>query len=464
MNSYIAITEEKNDYTYDALKDMSGSFYDAIKKRTLIFIMSSNTVESVMAYISCIQNRVVPLLIEENTTSNMLVSMIDTYQPEFIWIRNSKCVGLDQYGYKEVFEYGQYVLLKSDQISTFNLNEDLALLISTSESTGSTKLVRQTYGNLKANTASIRKYLKICPDDVAITTLPMSYVYGLSIINTHLMSGAKIVLTDKSIYTGDFWTYFDEVGATSFNGVPYMFEMLDGLGFFETDHMSLKTITQAGGKLSVELQKKVLEFAKNNKSVFFIMYGTSEATARMSYMSSEMDFKEGSIGIPIDGGRFELIDTNGNVIREPRVAGELVYYGDNVTYGYACCKDDLALGDERKGRLETGDIACFDEDGYYYIVGRKSRFIKIHSKKIGLDEIEKKLIDKFNYPELACVGEDDRLIICTSKEGMDEIIKAFIKEEFNLNPACCLVVGGIAIPRNSSGKTRYSELRNSLNL
>lgn len=176
----------------------------------------------------------------------------------------------------------------------------------------------------------------------------------------------------------EFWQQLGDYKATSLSGVPYTFEMLDRLRFYRRDLPNLRTMTQAGGKLLPELHKKFAEYAEQTGKKFVVMYGQTEATARMSYLPPEKCLeKVGSMGVAIPGGRFFLINENGEIITEAERVGELVYEGDNVTLGYAVRGEDLAKGDERHGRLETGDMAKFDKDGYFYIVGRKSAFENI---------------------------------------------------------------------------------------
>lgn len=336
------------------------------------------------------------------------------------------------------------------------MDDNLAILITTSGSTGSPKLVRLSYNNLVANTKSIVSYLDIKSDDRAITTLPMSYVYGLSIIQTHLDVGASIIVTEKNFFDRDFWSFFNKHEATNFGTVPYVYKMLDKLSFSKLDLPSLRYATQAGGRLGAELQTVIGKGLIEKGKKFIVMYGASEATARMSFVPDEKTIeKAGSIGVPIPGGRFELIDTDGSLVCENEKIGELVYYGQNVMLGYANSREDLILGDEMQGRLETGDLAKRDADGYYYIVGRKSRFIKIYGNRINLDEVEDLLATK-GY-EVACVGEDDHLKVYSTVCNIDDIA-SYISRKIGINRRAFNVIHIDAIPRNNSGKTLYSEL------
>lgn len=183
-----------------------------------------------------------------------------------------------------VYELKDYVLLRTKCSSEYPINQQLALLLSTSGSTGSPKMVRQSYKNLVANMNSIADFLELDEKECAITTLPMNYTYGLSVINSHLLVGGQIVLTEKTMLQKEFWNLVRRKKVTSFGDVPYTYEMLDGINFYQFNIPEIKTMTQAGGKLSPQLHKKIAEYAENCHKKFIIMYGQTEATARMSYL------------------------------------------------------------------------------------------------------------------------------------------------------------------------------------
>ena len=302
-------------------------------------------------------------------------------------------------------------------------------------------------------------YLGLGESEKPITTLPMNYTYGLSIINSHLFVGATILVTDRGLMQKEFWTFFKKQGATSFGGVPYTYEMLDRLRFFKMDLPTLRYSTQAGGKLTPELHKKFAEYAQAKGVKFIVMYGQCEATARMGYLPADKSIeKYGSMGIAIPGGQFKLIDIDGNEIKEPLTTGELVYKGDNVTLGYAECGDDLKKGDERKGILQTGDMAQFDEEGFYYIVGRKKRFLKIYGNRVNLDEIDRMIKTKFDNIDCASTGVDDHMYIFVTDSSIAHDVKAFVVSKTGLNQAAFKTVVIDEIPKNDAGKTLYKEL------
>jgi acyl-coenzyme A synthetase/AMP-(fatty) acid ligase len=188
------------------------------------------------------------------------------------------------------------------------------------------------------------------------------------------------------------------------------------------------------------------------------MYGQTEATARMSYLPTELSLsKLGSIGIPIPGGEFSLIDDAGESIFGYEITGELVYKGHNVSMGYALSYEDLSKGDENNGILFTGDLAKRDKDNYYYIVGRKKRFIKIFGNRVNLDEIERLLKDIIS--DCACIGEDDYMCVFINDEDRIHEIKKFISSKIGIHHSAFTVRYIDQILKNSSGKTIYSSLK-----
>ena len=432
------ITDTGSIVSYGCLLRMTTSWAESIPPRSLVFLLVENNLESLVSYVACLNKGIVPLLLPATIDEELLSYLKHEYKPS------------------RIYKNGD--LLENNDTNV-PLHEDLALLLTTSGSTGSPKLVRQSYANIRANTASIVEYLKIDSSERPITTLPMNYTYGLSIINSHLAAGATILLTDKSIMQREFWDFFTSQGATSFGGVPYTYEMLDKLMFFRRKLPSLRTMTQAGGKILPELHRKFAEYAQREGKNFVVMYGQCEATARMSYLPPDHALdKVGSMGIAIPGGKFTIVDADGEDIDVPDVEGELVYEGENVTMGYAECADDLAKGDERCGRLVTGDMARRDADGFYYIVGRKKRFLKIFGNRFNLDETERIIKGHFGAMDCACGGVDDKMKIFITDDEQVDAVRSFVAEKTHINFKAFAIVVVPAIPKNASGKTLYSEL------
>jgi len=447
--SSIALLEAGRSVSYDEFSSLSSLIADKVESRSLIFCICENTVASVAGYFAFLQKKAVPVLLSHSIDSELYKNLVDVYRPQYIWCPSG-------FNTEEAcFELEGYKLINTGSDSPA-MDEDLAIMLTTSGSTGSPKFVRQTYENIQSNTESIIEYLGIVKEDRAITTLPMNYTYGLSIVQSHIMAGATLILTEMTFFDRGFWNLFRESRATTFGAVPYTYQMLDKLRFLRMDLPDLRYITQAGGRLGEELHNKFGIGMREKGKALVVMYGATEATARMSYVPQEMTVeKAGSIGIPIPGGRFELVDVDGSQINEPEKVGELVYYGPNVTLGYAECREDLSKGDERHGRLETGDMAKRDADGYYFVVGRKKRFLKIFGNRVNLVEIED-LFSKEGY-ETACVGVDDHMIIYTTSEELSKLVE-FISSKTGLNRSAFTARHIEELPHNESGKVLYSEL------
>lgn len=442
--------------TYGALHAEAQALAERIGHRCLVFSLCRNEIGSVLGYTAFVNNGIVPVMVNSHLEEDLLQNLLTTYRPEYLWVPRDQA---DEFsGMCAEYEAHGYVLLKSGYEIRYPLFDELALLITTSGSTGSPKLVRQSYTNLADNARSIAEYLKLDDTERPITTLPMNYVYGLSIINSHFLVGATLLLTDKGLMQKEFWGFFKAQEATSFGGVPYTYEMLDKLRFYRMKLPSLRTMTQAGGKITPELHEKFAAYAAEQGKSFVVMYGAAEATSRMGYLPPERAVeKKGSMGIPIPGGKFMLIGADGQEITKPYTTGELVYEGRNVTLGYAERGEDLILGDERHGRLETGDMAQFDDDGFYYIVGRKKRFLKIFGNRVNLDEIDRLIKGEFEI-EVASAGVDDHMYIFLTDAEMADPVRNFVIGKTKLNPTAFKVIVIDEIPKNESGKTLYKEL------
>lgn len=417
------IADDGTRMTYGELYDCVRTKARSLQRGILQFCLCRNDIDSIVFYLACLEANAPVVLLDAQKDEATIEYLRAIYQPGI-----TLC------------------------------HPDLAVCLTTSGSTGSPKLVRLTKQNLMSNAEAIAEYLHIDENERPITMLPMYYSYGLSIINSHLIKGATILLTDKTYAQREFWNFLRENEATSMAGVPYTWEMLRRLRFFRMDLPSVKTLTQAGGKLNVDITREYIENAAQTGRKFIVMYGQTEATARMSYLpwNKALD-KCGSVGIAVPGGRFELVDNQGNVIQEPNVEGELIYYGDNVSLGYAECAADLLKGDENLGRLATGDIAYRDQDGFYYITGRLKRFVKIWGNRCNLDQLEQ--IVKTITISCACVGVDDCVTIFTTQDGVEQEIKSLLTAKTGLNTRAFQVKKIDKIPTTVSGKLDYSAMQ-----
>jgi acyl-CoA synthetase (AMP-forming)/AMP-acid ligase II len=429
--------------------------FSIIPTESLVLLLCQNQYESVLFYINAVQRGVVPILIDADSDHSLVRSLICEYKPNFIFAPSIKELQFDGYLVKQNLR--DYSLLKRDQECTIFINSELSILLSTSGTTGSPKLVRLSHNNLLSNASSISEYLKLDTSEIAISSLPMNYSFGLSIINSHLFVGGSIVMTRESITQRRFWDLFRTFKVTSLSGVPYTFEIFKKFRLLNAELPFLKTLTQAGGKLSDELIEYFVQFSTKKGIKFFVMYGQTEGTARLSYLPTNYTIEKlGSIGIPIPNGQFQIIDEKGNKISQPRTAGELVFTGPNVMLGYADCLLDLKRGNENNGRLYTGDIAMFDEDGFYYIIGRIKRFLKLFGNRVNLDELEALLLEK--GVNSACIGKDNDLVIYILKSEDNELVKNFITQKLGIHSSVIDIRVIKEIPKNPSGKTLYSKL------
>ena len=457
-NNTAVITDKGERLTYEELAAEAKRFADAMPQKGLLFCLCENRIGSLVGYVACMEHKIPIVLLDGSKDLSVLKSLMGIYQPEYIWAETAKVGGI---GGETIYNYASYSLQKMQyevEVKKPEINPELALCLTTSGSTGSPKFVRLSAKNVIANAESIAEYLEIDENERPVTTLPSYYSYGVSVINSHLIKGATILLTEGTVAQREFWNFMKENQATSIAGVPYTYEMLKMLRFFRMDLPYLKTMTQAGGKLNKDIAKEYIEYAQSKGKRFFVMYGQTEATARMSYLPLEHALdKYASIGIAIPRGKFSLIDVNGNAIEEPDVDGELVYEGPNVSLGYAECRADLAKGDENHGVLHTGDVARRDADGYYYITGRMKRFVKVWGNRCNLDATEQ--LVKAITTSCACVGVDDKITIFVTEPGLEDAIIKLLVEKTGFNNRAFAVKVIEAIPVKSSGKIDYQSMQ-----
>ncbi len=421
----------------------------------VVFCLSKNDFPSLLCYLASLDGAAVPLLLPDTIHEQQLQPLIDLYKPTYLFHSRSDLLGRGE----SIAKLENYHLIRLSHADSYPIHPDLALLLATSGSTGSPKLVRLSRRNLYENAKSIVGYLGITSDEKAITSLPIHYSYGLSIINSHLYAGASVVLSDRSLMDPKFWETLRYNQATSLAGVPYSYEILLKLGINKLNMPSIKTLTLAGGKLSADKIRLVSEASAARGIRFFSMYGQTEATARMSYVPSELATEwAGRIGVPIPNGKFWLEDESGIKVDRPNQPGQLIYQGPNVSLGYAASYIDLAESDVNKGILRTGDLAMFDEYGSYTIVGRLARFVKPYGIRISLDGIEKILLDA-GY-EGAVVGSDDLIQILISGNRVVDLdeIREFIARTTNINKRVFQVSRLEVLPRLSNGKIDYQGL------
>ncbi len=439
-NQTALITEQGECISYAELLEKSDSLFCKQQEKSLVLIFCTNTYECVTAYISCLRKHLVPILVSSQTREDAIEKMIEQYRPSYIFCPDSVKMEVVEKKYQHQKNIGIYQLMEiqeNDKI-VYEINSELALLLTTSGSTGSSKLVRLSYRNLEANTDSIIDYLKLTEKDRAITMLPMQYTYGLSVLNTHLKSGASVVLSTKSVLDKEFWKLIRQQNVTSLSGVPYTYEVLQKMRFHTMELKALRYLTAAGGKLTENQQQYLANYATERNLEFYIMYGQTEATARIAYLPPQYaSCRIGSTGIPIPGGRIEIEhDTD-----------EIIYYGENVSMGYAKSYHDLANGDENQGVLHTGDTGYIDRDGLLYITGRKDRYAKLLGHRIDLNDVEG-FIKKTMRIGVVCMVVNESLVLYIK----EEVVKAETSRYLGINPKLILMRKYSELPRNEYGK------------
>ena len=460
-NNIVVETEQGKKMTYAQLKEDTDSIAAEMEPRRFTFCLCENTIGSFVGYVAFMTHNIPSVLLDASKDSSVIGSLIEHYKPTYIWRPKNNEIPhqvRDEGRPSEIVcEYEDYVLVKTGY-EGYEIHPDVLLCLTTSGTTGSPKLVKLTEENLRSNAESIAEYLKITEKERAITSLPMYYSFGMSVINSHLIKGATLLLTDKAVIQREFLNFLKEGKATSIAGVPYTYEMLRRLRFLKMDLLELKTMIQAGGKLNANIVKEYVEAAQASGKEFIVMYGQTEAAPRMSYLPFDKALeKYASIGIAIPGGKLSVRDVNDKEIIIPDIDGELIYEGPNVCMGYAECIEDLSKGDENHGVLHTGDVARFDSDGYFYITGRMKRFVKVWGNRCNLDATEQ--LVKAITTSCACVGVDDKITVFVTQEGLDEKIKNYLVDKTGLNIRAFEVKVLSEIPTLPSGKLDYQTMQ-----
>ena len=450
----IAIKDDSgHSLTYGDVCTVVNEFINLELPRCVVFCLCENSAGSLIGTIALENNGQVPLLISAKLDKELRENLGTTYCPSYYWAPED--MAGDIVG-EIIFSIYGYVLIQTKYVP-YALNEKLSLLLTTSGSTGSAKLVRHKYGNLEANAENVAKVFGWTADNRGICDLPMNYTMGLNVITSHLYAGASVLMIKANLMDPNFWQYIKENRGTDFCGVPFSYEIMRRIGFDKMDLPDLHTLAEGGGKLTDKMFTWVASYAKNNGKRFFATFGTSETSARISWLDPDLALeKVGSIGKAIPNGELFLIDET--VSEDGKVTGELGYRGPNVTMGYAQCMDDLQKDDEFFGEYHTGDIAVRDQDGFYFIIGRKGRFLKVFGLRVSLDECERLLKTQFPGSDFVCTGDDRCMNIYFTDKNAENLIIRYISEKTNLHASAFRVIYVEKIPRNEYGKIQFSQL------
>jgi acyl-CoA synthetase (AMP-forming)/AMP-acid ligase II/peptidoglycan/LPS O-acetylase OafA/YrhL len=441
-----ALITENESLSYTGLVERIAHFAPQLRARLpeglhrpLVLLEATNELDSIVAYLTCLRSGYPVILVAEGQALAASSTSL-AYRPNLVIAR----------------EDGHWTVSLSCSGSAA-MHPELALLLSTSGTTGAAKLVRLSAGNLQANAQAIAGYLALTASDRAITALPYHYSYGMSVLHSYLLAHATLVLTSASLVDDELWSLARRHGVTSLALVPTQFELLENIAFSKPERLpTLRYVTQAGGKLEARLAEAFSRRAQDEGWQLFIMYGQTEAGPRMSYVPPEDAQRwHHSIGRPVDGGSFRLLDAQGREITRPGEPGELVYEGPNVMLGYASTRADLA-NPAGPSVLHTGDIAERVENGYFAVTGRTSRFIKLFGLRISLDEVENTL--RAEGQRALVSGSDEALVVFLTSAGDAAALRARTARRYGWPERVVSVVPLEAVPLLPSGKVDYREL------
>ncbi len=447
FNKRIAfITDKNKKISYKEIYKKSKEIASKIKQKSVTIIIAKNHYECFIGYIALIMFERTTILLDENFSLKFLQDLIKKYRVNYIFASNeyqSKIKNIDI-----IHEGDEYSIFKTNFDLHKKINKKNLLLLTTSGSTQNPKLVRLSKDNLLNNTINIIKYLNINKNHTTITTMPLAYSYGLSIFNTHFHTGSKIIINDNTIFDKNFWKMIKKNKVNSFGGVPQFYENLKRLDLKNLSLKSIKYLSQAGGKMDDETLKYYGNICKQKKIKFFVMYGQTEASPRMSYLEWKKFYpKLGSIGKPLDGCKFQIFREDRKIIKKSYVKGELVFFGRNVSLGYSKNYKDLCKGDLNKGKLYTGDIGYKDNENYYFLSARKNRISKIFGLRINLDDIEN-FLKKFKINS-KCLISNKKLKILIKNNYSRKKIKFKISNFSGINENYIQITKVKKYPRQS---------------
>lgn len=432
-------------WSYARLHREAGRWRDAFSgEKGLLLLRCRNAPDDVAALLGAVSAGHVAALIDPDLPDAAMASLLDRYRPDWVVdsARNGPPIGRNTVG------------------ETPPIFPSTALLLSTSGSTGSPKMVRLTQSNLSTNAAAIAEVLDIRAEETGAGHLPLHYSYGLSVLTSHLISGATLFLTTRGMMDGQFWRDLADMKVAHLPGVPYHYQMMLRLGLKRLPLAGVRVLTQAGGSLPVEHRQQLWDHMDAKQGRFHVMYGQTEAAPRITTLS-HADFAEApaSVGTALPAGEIRIVDERGAALSAGE-SGLVEYRGPNVMLGYAEQREDLADGDRQSGSLATGDIGWLDAAGRLTLTGRAKRIVKYVGLRINADELEAALTP---LGEIAVIGKDDRLTLFhVADPAKSDAMVAAMKQR--LSDGANLPLAGIRferldqLPRTDRGKVNYRAL------
>ena len=419
-----------NTQTYRQLDEYSKEIKQLIGSENVVLVVCDNSISTIALYYALMDSDNIPLLLDLRNSVEFINDYMELYRPTYIWDERHELI-------KTAYD-------------RYEVNPNLAIIMTTSGSTGNPKTVRLSKRNIYENTDAAVDALHLSENDRHILTLSMSYSYGLLIINFSLRSGATLFTTEKKVFSSEFGSLLKNEKITVLHGVPYIYEMMDRIGIIDTLPRTVEIITMGGGRAREALHNKLNKIVVANEMKLYALYGQTEGTCILTKLHDDNTLNEpGCIGVPCLGMKAYISED-----------GELVFEGSSVSLGYAFCWKDLRKPDENKGVLYTGDLAEMDEFGQIYLLGRSKRFLKLLGNRVNLEDIEKYVENEYNV-SCVCAGSDEGIIIYLIK-GEIRIpltkLKMNVNRRFRISISLITIIEMDEFPRNFQGKIDYKKL------
>ncbi len=449
----VMVDENGVSISYGCLVQLSDEFARDIPQNSLVAVNSENSFEFVVVYLSALRNDFALLILPKKIEKDEQVKIFDNFKVNIHAI-------METFNAKS----SDIKINKIKVHNTHGVNSKIKLLLMTSGTLSMPKFAKISLENIIANTKSIVASLPISHLHTTITTLPMNYAYGLSILNSHLFSRAKVLMTNHSVLDKEFWHLIKEFKVSSFGGVPKQYEIINKLIGNLKESKSIEYLTQAGGKLSLKVQESIRN-SNNSKIKFYVMYGQTEATARISVLEdSDWRRKAGSVGKAIKNVNVTIDSrtlSNGSVklYNDSGLAnyniGEITITGENVFLGYAFDYSDLTCSQFPIEVLRTGDIGYKDDEGFLFVLGRLNRDAKINGIRVNLDFLERSCSNHF---EIHAIIEKDGELCIFAPLGNKKILD-FLARDTGLSKSSLKLIEIDQVPLLSTGKINLMELK-----
>jgi acyl-CoA synthetase (AMP-forming)/AMP-acid ligase II len=408
-----------------------------------VLCLTRNDAASVLRYLGVLAAQRPAILVDPGITAPDLAEMVQRYEPAAV-------LGVDAgptvpaYGVTHTEALGPAWFRSAP--AAVAPHDDLRLLLATSGSTGRPRLVRQSAESIRSSAVSIRAALDIDARDVAITSLPLFYTLGLSVLHSHLLAGATVVAEGRGVLDAGFWDSVDRYGVSTVTGVPHTYELLVRRPWSPDQNPSVRVLTVSGGRLRDAVVTNFHAAMEAHGGAFYVMYGQTEAGSRICVLPPEqLPQRLGSVGPPVPGMRLSVSD------------GEVVCHSATVMMGYADNVEDLGRGDDVNGRLRTGDRGRLDDDGYLWLSGRSGRIGKAYGVRVSLDAVEQ--VGSAIAPTAAVAGDDRVLVWCEgiATERLADVA-ALVSQRLRIHHTAVRVAALPALPRRPNGKVDYDAL------